>query len=197
MKVRLIARFKNETFFRARKIMGFSQARLAEEIGINTNKVAAWENFKGYPVKAWEIKLVEEILRASVDDLFPPEYKEAVDRKLGHTIHAVKEVLTLPDYMVAGLLQEPENPLKILERKEMREMVEEALTGLTEREAKVLIMRFGLKGEDAYSLRELAQYFDVCVERIRQIEDKALRKIRNPNFWHKKARKLIYSYRSD
>ncbi len=62
----------------------------------------------------------------------------------------------------------------------LKEQMEEILKGLSERERKVLEMRFGLKDGTARTLEEVGQEFGVTRERIRQIEAKALRKLRHP-----------------
>lgn len=58
------------------------------------------------------------------------------------------------------------------------EQIEELLTGLTERERQVLELRFGLKDGKTRTLEEVGKYFDVTRERIRQIEGKALSKLK-------------------
>ncbi|MDP2914825.1 MAG: RNA polymerase sigma factor RpoD [Candidatus Aminicenantes bacterium] len=63
----------------------------------------------------------------------------------------------------------------------LREQIEEALKSLTEREAKVLKMRFGLGDGSEHTLEEIGQQFKVTRERIRQIEAKALRKLKYPS----------------
>jgi RNA polymerase primary sigma factor len=55
------------------------------------------------------------------------------------------------------------------------------LAGLTPREAKVLRMRFGIDMNTDHTLEEVGKQFDVTRERIRQIEAKALRKLRHPS----------------
>ncbi len=68
----------------------------------------------------------------------------------------------------------------------LREKIEEALDQLTQRERDVLIMRFGLEDGCSRTLEEVGRHFRVTRERIRQIEAKALKKLRNPN----RSRKL-------
>ncbi len=63
----------------------------------------------------------------------------------------------------------------------MREVVKEVLDSLTPREAKVLRMRFGIEMSTDQTLEEVGKQFDVTRERIRQIEAKALRKLRHPS----------------
>jgi RNA polymerase primary sigma factor len=68
----------------------------------------------------------------------------------------------------------------------LKEQIDEALKSLTEREAKVLKMRFGLGDGNEHTLEEVGQQFKVTRERIRQIEAKALRKLKHPS----RSRKL-------
>ncbi len=63
----------------------------------------------------------------------------------------------------------------------LRESIEEVLNSLDKREADVLSMRFGLRGETQKTLEEVGRIFNVTRERIRQIEAKALRKLRHPS----------------
>ncbi|AGF46932.1 DNA-directed RNA polymerase sigma subunit RpoD [Candidatus Kinetoplastibacterium desouzaii TCC079E] len=63
----------------------------------------------------------------------------------------------------------------------MRDIVKEVLDSLTPREAKVLRMRFGIEMNTDQTLEEVGRQFDVTRERIRQIEAKALRKLRHPS----------------
>jgi len=65
-------------------------------------------------------------------------------------------------------------------RRLLKEQMNEILSGLSERERRVLEMRFGLKDGNARTLEEVGQEFGVTRERIRQIEAKALRKLRHP-----------------
>ncbi|MBW2942796.1 RNA polymerase sigma factor RpoD [Zhongshania aquimaris] len=62
----------------------------------------------------------------------------------------------------------------------LREATKDVLSGLTAREAKVLRMRFGIDMNTDHTLEEVGKQFDVTRERIRQIEAKALRKLRHP-----------------
>ena len=63
----------------------------------------------------------------------------------------------------------------------LREQLEEVLSTLTPREGQVLRMRFGLTDGKPHTLEEVGKEFDVTRERIRQIESKALRKLRHPS----------------
>ena len=68
----------------------------------------------------------------------------------------------------------------------LKEQLNEVLSTLSDREARVLRLRFGLEDGRARTLEEVGKEFDVTRERIRQIEAKALRKLRHPS----RSRKL-------
>ena len=72
-------------------------------------------------------------------------------------------------------------PLEAAMQAGLRDVVKEILDGLTPREAKVLRMRFGIEMNTDHTLEEVGKQFDVTRERIRQIEAKALRKLRHPS----------------
>jgi RNA polymerase primary sigma factor len=73
------------------------------------------------------------------------------------------------------------SPLDSASRQMLREQIQNALTLLTDREREVLELRFGLKDGKDHTLEEVSDFFNVTRERIRQIEAKALRKLRHPS----------------
>lgn len=73
-----------------------------------------------------------------------------------------------------------ESPVDFATTSGLREAMREVLSSLTPREAKVLRMRFGIDMNTDHTLEEVGKQFDVTRERIRQIEAKALRKLRHP-----------------
>ncbi|MCE3003514.1 MAG: RNA polymerase sigma factor RpoD [Xanthomonadaceae bacterium] len=74
-----------------------------------------------------------------------------------------------------------ESPVDAATGTGLQETVRDVLAGLTPREAKVLRMRFGIDMNTDHTLEEVGKQFDVTRERIRQIEAKALRKLRHPS----------------
>lgn len=72
-------------------------------------------------------------------------------------------------------------PAEAAQQSSLTEITKEVLDSLTPREAKVLRMRFGIEMSTDHTLEEVGRQFDVTRERIRQIEAKALRKLRHPS----------------
>ncbi|MFQ5943059.1 MAG: RNA polymerase sigma factor RpoD [Anaerolineales bacterium] len=120
----------------------------------------------------------------------------ALERKLRHGADKVRKIIRiaqepmsletpvgsedssqLADFIEDETMPEPvDEAAKTL----LKEQVQNALSVLTERERQVLEMRFGLQDGRDYTLEEVGKYFQVTRERIRQIEAKALRKLRHP-----------------
>lgn len=77
------------------------------------------------------------------------------------------------------------SPLEVLEMKELKRLIKGALSSvLTDREEKIVRLRFGIGGEKEHTLEELGWEFKVTRERIRQIEVKAIKKLRHPGRGH-------------
>ena len=77
-------------------------------------------------------------------------------------------------------------PVDVASRQLLKEQIEEVLGTLTPREQRILQLRFGLEDGRSRTLEEVGKEFNVTRERIRQIEAKALRKLRHPS----RSRKL-------
>lgn len=88
------------------------------------------------------------------------------------------------DSTVGDFIEDKNNysPIEAANLENLREAIKELIeTGLTEREAKVLMMRFGIGMNTDHTLEEVGKQFNVTRERIRQIEAKALRKLKHPS----------------
>ena len=113
-----------------------------------------------------EVSKVEEIMKIAQEPVsLETPVGEEEDSHLGDF---------LPD---SDASQPPEEASYTL----LREQLEEVLSTLTPREEQVLRMRFGLTDGKPHTLEEVGKEFDVTRERIRQIESKALRKLRHPS----------------
>ena len=112
---------------------------------------------------------------------------EKWENKLRKSLTAT-EIKEREDYKKKTILIKPfihfidrETPLEYAKNESLKESTRSMLDSLTPREAKVLELRFGINSNVQHSLRETGKMFDVSPERIRQIEARALRKLRHPS----------------
>jgi RNA polymerase primary sigma factor len=137
---------------------------------------------------------VQAILRAhSEEKPLPPDLQRRLDtatQKIDRVLRSAEEPVSIDgpvgdeESSSLGDFIEDEDalsPMDAAARQMLREQVQSALTSLSEREREVLELRFGLKDGKDHTLEEVSRYFDVTRERIRQIEAKALRKLRHPS----------------
>ena len=137
---------------------------------------------------------VQAILRAHAEaQPLPPELQNRLDtatQKINRVLRSAEEPVSIDgpvgdeDSSSLGDFIEDEDapsPLDSASRQMLREQMQDALTFLTDREREVLELRFGLKDGREHTLEEVSEFFDVTRERIRQIEAKALRKLRHPS----------------
>lgn len=112
-----------------------------------------------------------EILDCEPAELFPEHLRET--RKNQYAIEVESRGL-----LSEGIYPSPE---KYLIDGELKETISNLIETLTPREEKVLKARFGINGQKTESLEDIGKKFNVEKERIRQIEEKALRKMRHPS----------------
>ena len=142
------------------------------------------------------------VQRQLLQDLGREPYPEEIAEKMGLPVERVREIqkisqepvsLETPigeeeDSHLGDFIQDDNVPVpaEAAAFTLLKEQLVEVLGTLTEREQKVLCLRFGLEDGRARTLEEVGKEFDVTRERIRQIEAKALRKLRHPS----RSRKL-------
>lgn len=126
--------------------------------------------------KEW-VYFAAEILNCLPEDFF-------TDAQLHAVLESNKRTFQVDEYeMRAMLSNHPDHMLleDIVAREEKKKLTLDMLETLTPREAKVLKLRFGLDGNEPLTLRETGDVIDVSPQRLRQIEAKALRKLRHPS----------------
>ena len=115
---------------------------------------------------------------------------EMTDDKVRRVLKIAKEPISMEtpigddeDSHIGDFVEDPNGglPVDIATEDGLKQLIGNALGGLTAREAKVLRMRFGIGMNTDHTLEEVGKQFDVTRERIRQIEAKALRKLRHPS----------------
>lgn len=168
--------FNNE--MRKRRVeRKLSQKGLAEKAGTDKAVISGIECFKRYP-KYEVLEDIAAILDASIEILFPEWLREQKLRVSHHVQVLNVERIELNDPEILRIRSdttlEKNADLDLLKNK-----LVEIMQTLSDREIKVLTMRFGLDGGVAKSLEEAAQEFEVTRERLRQIEIRALYKLRH------------------
>jgi RNA polymerase primary sigma factor len=136
---------------------------------------------------------VQTVLRAEAEERpLDPAVKKRLDsatQKVDRVLRSAEEPVSLEgpvgdeDSSSLGDFIEDDDapsPIDAAARDMLREQIKQALEGLQERERQVLELRFGLVDGKDHTLEEVSRYFNVTRERIRQIEAKALRKLRHP-----------------
>jgi RNA polymerase primary sigma factor len=115
---------------------------------------------------------------------------DTVSQKVRNILKSAEEPISLEkpvgdedSSLLGDFLKDEEaiEPMDAAAREMLREQVQSVLGALTDRERQVLELRFGLIDGKDHTLEEVSNYFNVTRERIRQIESKALRKLRHPN----------------
>jgi len=137
---------------------------------------------------------VQSILRAHAEEKqLEPDLQRRLDiatQKIDRVLRSAEEPVSIDGPVgdeesssLADFIPDEDtlSPIDAAARQMLREQVQGALTSLSEREREVLELRFGLKDGKDHTLEEVSKYFDVTRERIRQIEAKALRKLRHPS----------------
>jgi RNA polymerase primary sigma factor len=148
------------------------------------------------------INKLMRVQRQLLQELGREPTEEEIAEEMGLSVERVREILKIAQEPVSletpigeeedshlGDFIQDENvpvPAEAAARMLLKEQLDEVLDTLTEREQKVLRLRFGMNDGRARTLEEVGKEFDVTRERIRQIEAKALRKLRHPS----RSRKL-------
>jgi RNA polymerase primary sigma factor len=140
-------------------------------------------------------RLTQELNREPTNEEIAKEMEIEVD-KVEHIMKIKQDISSLDasirddeeDSVLSDFIEDEDtvSPEESATNQLLKEQVKEILSALTEREQKILKLRFGLEDGKQHTLEEVGQEFSVTRERIRQIEAKALAKLRK----HKDARKL-------
>ena len=126
-------------------------------------------------------QLMQKLGREPTDDEIAEQLGWPVSR-VKQVKNVAREPISLEDSLLGDFIEdkEVENPANLTAYTLLQEQVHSVLATLPAREQEVLKMRFGLDDGYSLTLEEVGLYFDVTRERIRQIEAKALRRLRHP-----------------
>jgi len=168
-------------------------ARIQRELLQELNREPTHEEIavKSGFLRPEDIGQIQQAVDGTAD--LPPELDRRLrraTRKVARILQASESPLSLDspvgtdeeNNQLGDFIEDEEalQPVDAAAREMLREQVKNALAILSERERQVLELRFGLLDGKDHTLEEVGQYFNVTRERIRQIEAKALRKLRHP-----------------
>ena len=118
------------------------------------------------------------------------DYLDIDKSRVTELINASKDIVSLETPLssendantISDLIKDSkgENPERVIINRKLHESIEEVLSTLSEKESKVIKYRFGLEGERPHSLQEIGDKYNLTKERIRQIEKKAISRLRHP-----------------
>ena len=146
------------------------------------------------------IHKINRTQRRLVQEMGREPTEEEISKDTGFSVEKIRKILNIAqepisletpvgddDSHLRDFLEDVKtaSPPEMVSKMNLREQLGHVLSTLTDREARVIEMRFGLRDGNEHTLEEVGQEFQVTRERIRQIEAKALRKLK------KKAKKLV------
>lgn len=125
---------------------------------------------------------------ASIEEI--ADYLDIDKRRVAELINASKDIASLETPLtsdtdsntISDLIKDSkgEDPEDVIVNRTLQESIEEVLSTLTEKESKIIKYRFGLEGKRPHSLKEIGDKYNLTKERIRQIEKKAISRLRHP-----------------
>lgn len=193
-KLNTKTRYYNGWLIEEEKKRGMNSVQMAKFIGIGYASYCSVRSLRSYPNQSGYSKVLQKIcskLDLDFNKVFPEWLKEVIDnRDPSVTVYE-------RNYEVNKLSLDRGNMFAIgpgmdeveeeIDREILSKKIGDSLDTLDSRERKVLEMRFGLNGETIKTFEEVGKVFNVTRERIRQVEAKALRKMRHP------IRKIIFT----
>lgn len=190
--IRVISKIRNNRLMEARERLNLSTREFAQKADINYGIYNNIENLSRYPTEeqAYRIALVAAV---PVEELFP-SYLGSIRKRVSTTTIPEDAVLSLQD---AERLQISSNS-SLESEVESRETLKTIMNDgrLRPREIQILQMRYGLNDGKERELEDIGEELGLSRERIRQIESRALRKMRHP-IPRRQMRGLLYKERED
>lgn len=191
MKIRAKISLRNEAAIAAREKLGLTQAEAARRIGVPQGSLCDLECLRfdrfgvgGYRSKGIgdrQLMAIAFFYGVSDEELLPADLR---GKSFTNHAEAVKDV---PTTALLGMAADAPSAEQKLIGEEVKAAIGEALDDLTFREREIVKLRYGMGGEGEYTLEEVSRIFRITRERVRQIEMKAMRKLRHP----KRSRRIL------
>jgi RNA polymerase sigma factor (sigma-70 family) len=185
--IRVVVSLKNNQLYERRKKLGYSQAMFAQVLDIKLTRYTALELMKEKPYKVISGKYGQTVLEWSktahklieyydcdFEDLFPQAVLNITVTRIEKSVdvHELQQSAFADRLLVA--------PDVNVEKADLRDKIFGAFDTLDPKEHMILSMRFGLDGKGERTLEEVAKEFGISRNRVRQLESRALRRMRHP-----------------
>jgi len=174
-------RVKNNHLLKKISAAGYvSVSEFARAVGIHQTVMSKYVTLKSPAIDRWgkwrkSVERMAKLLKCLPEDLFPPQHIDKALKTSKATIEAgIEEVAVF----LTGGEDTARTALEHITREEATEHIRGSLSTLTPREQQVLEMRYGLDMPEHFTLDQAAKVMGVTKERVRQIEIKALRKLK-------------------
>src|SRR3990167_4745413 len=165
---------------RFRDLNGYSQGDIADFCGISKSNYGNIERLISFPNEELAVQIAD-LFEVAPEILFPKWTMPVFNKQhklVDRVVEMKREMLASREVM---LLEAPDDTEEVIDKQLLKKNIKDALKTLSLREAKVLELRFGLDDDKQKTLEETARKFGVTRERIRQVEIKALRRLRHPS----------------
>ena len=176
----VVIKLRNNHLVSFRESMGWSAPQMAEKIGVHYHVYIRYESLKTSPVSRYKCGGWKEsalkisgFFNVSPEEIWPEVIQMVQQQRIQLKMDGPR-ALALANLEMKQL----PSPDEFVEAAEMKTMVHAALVKLTPRERSILERRFGLTGKGSHTLEEISEADEVTRERIRQVEQHAMRKIR-------------------
>lgn len=171
----LEGRIKNTDLVKVREVLGLTQGEASEKIGIGKASLLNYENTKSYPSHTAQKKICnfysQNGYSLNEKDTFP-EYMEVI------AIRRAGKSNSIPPELIVPLSSVNESYQINNDKMDAKIVINELLKDLTGRCKGILTMRYGLEGDAPKPLVEVAKEYNITRERVRQIEEYAIRALR-------------------
>jgi RNA polymerase sigma factor (sigma-70 family) len=180
--ITITAKARHGKLWELRKKFGTTRA-LAKYLEMGNSELGDWLNLKKIPAldrmhEDRRIRLEERLGKHGIflEDLFPDQLKDILDKPKDFEITREISLNLLAE---AGGIKLLNSPIDEVIQSELKQNIIESIMTLTPREKKVIILHFGLDGEDEHNHQQIANILEITHSRVQQIEAKVLRKLRN------------------
>lgn len=178
MKITLVGHYANGALLDVLRERGWNQSQLAGALGVSPTRVSLWMRLRDYPKQPALCRRIEQVTGRLIEDLFPQPEVTLLRGKVLPVVEVSREldpVAMLTDDRRRQLM----GPEAVVAREEVHDLLRQALTAILPREQEIIRRRFGLEPFAPQRYDEISQDLGCSRERIRQIEARALRCLRD------------------